>query len=713
MKNIFKNMAPYWKLIILLIVLLLVQAFCDLSLPNYTSAIIDTGIQNSGVEHIVSEKYTAEDYAKTQMFMTKQEKKDFTAVYRADGEYYVLDTDDAETLEALDEELLVPIILIYQVGQMEEDELQAYEGQTLDEATLEKIRSSAQQTVDAMGSQTAMSTGVAYAVACDKAAGVDVDAIQKAYLWHTGFKMIIMALIMGAATICVVYVASRIGAGVGRDLRGKVFRNVVKFSNKEIDRFSTASLITRSTNDVQQIQLVSTMMLRMVAYAPILGIGGIIMVIGTGAHMGWVIVLAIVVIMGFVFSLMSIAMPKFKIMQKLVDRVNLVAREILTGLPVIRAFKREDREEERFDEANLDLKRVTLFTNRVMTFMMPVMMVIMYGLSVLIVWVAAHRIDEGIMQVGSMTAFITYSMMIVMSFMMLTMLSIMLPRAGVAADRIAEVIEVKPTIDSPEQITQRTEKKGVLSFQDVAFRYPDAPDNVVEHISFTAKPGTTTAIVGSTGAGKSALVSLIPRLYDVTEGAITLDGVDIRDMDIKELRGAIGYVPQKGVLFSGTIASNIKFGNQGASDDEMHKAARIAQAEEFIEEKEERYDSPIAQGGSNVSGGQKQRLSIARAIAKNPEVYVFDDSFSALDLKTDAALRKALHENVSDKTVVIVAQRLSTILHAEQIIVLNEGKIVGQGTHEELLKTCETYLEIAKSQLSEKELGLDTGREEN
>ncbi|SDB36647.1 ATP-binding cassette, subfamily B [Eubacterium oxidoreducens] len=696
-----------------MVVLLLVQAVCDLALPNYTSAIIDTGIQNSGVEHILAERYTAEDYAKTQLFMTEKEKEEFSSVYRLDGEYYVLNTEDDEQLEALDEELLVPIILVYQMSQMDEEQLSAYADLTLDDATLETIRNSAQQTVDSMGSKTAMATGVAYALECDKAAGVDVDAIQKAYLWDIGLRMIIMALIMGVATICVVYVASRIGAGIGRDLRSKVFQNVVKFSNKEIDQFSTASLITRSTNDVQQIQLVSTMLLRMVAYAPILGIGGIIMVVGTGAHMGWVIVLAIVVIMGFVFSLMSIAMPKFKIMQSLVDRVNLVAREILTGLSVIRAFKREDKEEQRFDEANQELKKVTLFTNRVMTFMMPTMMVIMYGLSVLIVWVASHRIDDGIMQVGSMTAFITYSMMIVMSFMILTMLSIMLPRAGVAADRIAEVIAVEPTIDSPAKPARRSEKKGVLRFEDVSFRYPDAPDNVIEHISFTARPGTTSAIVGSTGAGKSALVSLIPRLYDITEGAITLDGVDIRQMDIKELREAIGYVPQKGVLFSGTIASNIRFGNSEADDDRMRLAARIAQAEEFIEEKEERYDSPIAQGGSNVSGGQKQRLSIARAIAKNPEIFVFDDSFSALDLKTDAALRKALHEHVTDKTVVIVAQRISTILHAEQIIVMDEGHIVGQGTHEELLKNCDTYYEIAKSQLSEKELGQVRRKEED
>jgi ATP-binding cassette subfamily B protein len=458
--------------------------------------------------------------------------------------------------------------------------------------------------------------------------------------------------------------------------------------------------------------MVTILLIRMIAYAPILGIGGIIKVIQTGAGMGWVIVLAVVVIIGFVMLLMSIAMPKFKLMQKLIDNMNLISREILTGIPVIRAFKREKREEERFEEANTRLMKTNLFTNRVMTFMMPVMMLIMYGLTVLIVWVASYKIDAGVMQVGAMTAFITYAMQIVMSFLMLTMMSVMLPRAGVAANRIDEVLKTQTSIDDPKHAVQRNEKHGVVRFEHVDFSYPGAKEHVLEDIDFVAEPGKTTAIIGSTGSGKSTLVNLSPRLYEVSSGKITLDGVDIRDLALEDLREGIGYVPQKGILFSGTIASNLRFGKKDATDEEIRLAAQIAQAEEFIETKPERYDSEIAQGGSNVSGGQKQRLSIARAIAKDPDVYIFDDSFSALDLKTDAALRKALAQNTEEKTVIIVAQRISTILHADQILVLNEGKIVGKGTHEQLLENCEVYLEIAKSQLSSKELGLDDGKEE-
>ena len=496
-------------------------------------------------------------------------------------------------------------------------------------------------------------------------------------------------------------------SGIGMDLRGKIFKKVVSFSNAEMDHFSTASLITRSTNDIQQIQMVSAVLLRMVAYAPILGIGGIIRVIETGAGMGWIIILAVVVILSYVSVLMSVTMPKFKLMQKLVDGINLVAREILTGLSVIRAFKREEREEERFDDANRALTKTMLFTNRVMTFMMPGMMLIMNLLTVGIVWFGAHRIDAGSMQVGAMTAFITYSMMIVMSFLMLTMLSIMLPRAAVAADRIDEVIRTESSILDSSEPEHITEHRGVIRFEHVNFRYPGAEADVLEDIDFVAEPGKTTAIIGSTGCGKSTLVSLIPRLYDVTAGSVTLDGKDIRKIPMSELRDEIGFVPQKGVLFSGTIASNLRFGKQDATDGQIREAAAIAQATEFIEEKSDRYESAIAQGGSNVSGGQKQRLAIARAIAKDPRIYIFDDSFSALDLKTDAALRRALQTKVADSTVIIVAQRISTILHAEQILVLNEGKIVGKGTHEELLRSCETYREIAKSQLSAKELGLE------
>lgn len=569
------------------------------------------------------------------------------------------------------------------------------------------MRDDMEDTIDAMGSSLVKSMGVAYAVSADKAAGVDINQVQKDYLWMSGLKMVGMALLMGVVTVLVGFFASRVGAGVGRDLRDKVFKRVVRFSNAEMDRFSTASLITRSTNDIQQIQMVSTMLLRIVAYAPILGIGGVLKVIKTGAGMGWVIALAIIVILGYVMVLVSAAMPKFKLMQKLVDNINLVSREILTGLSVIRAFGREKKEEERFDDANRSLTKTTLFTNRIMTFMMPGMMLIMNVLTISIVWVGAHRIDSGDMQVGAMTAFITYAMMIVMSFLMLTMLSIMLPRAVVAAERIDEVIVTESSIHDADQTEAVTERNGVIRFDHVNFRYPGAEEDVLHDIDFIAEPGKTTAIIGSTGCGKSTLVNLIPRLYDVTGGKITLDGKDIRNIKMSDLREEIGFVPQKGVLFSGTIASNLRFGKEEATDEEIAKAAKIAQATEFIETKDDRYDSAIAQGGSNVSGGQKQRLAIARAIAKDPKIFVFDDSFSALDLKTDAALRKALGENVKDSTVIIVAQRISTILHAEQILVLDDGEVVGKGTHEELLKTCEVYQQIAKSQLSARELGLE------
>ena len=576
----------------------------------------------------------------------------------------------------------------------------------MDKDTVLSMRDSMEKTLDTMGSSLVKSMGIAYAVSADKAAGLDVDQIQKTYLLTAGLKMVGMTLLMGVVTVLVGLFASRVGAGIGRDLREKVFKRVVGFSNAEMDQFSTASLITRSTNDIQQIQMVSVMVLRMVAYAPILGIGGVLKVMKTGAGMEWIIVLAIIVILGYVMLLVSLAMPKFKLMQKLVDNINLVSREILTGLSVIRAFGREDKEEERFDGANKELTKITLFTNRVMTFMMPGMMMIMNVLTVGIVWVGAHKIDAGTMPVGAMTAFITYAMMIVMSFLMLTMMSIMLPRAAVAAGRIDEVIQTESSIQDVKNPEQLEVHNGVVRFDHVNFRYPGAEEDVLHDIDFVAEPGKTTAIIGSTGCGKSTLVNLIPRLYDVTGGKITLDGKDIRNITMKDLRDEIGFVPQKGVLFSGTIASNLRFGKDDATDAEIEKAAAIAQATEFIEAKDDKYETAIAQGGTNVSGGQKQRLAIARAIAKDPKIFIFDDSFSALDLKTDAALRKALAENVKDSTVIIVAQRISTILHAEQILVLDDGKVVGKGTHEELLRSCEVYQEIAKSQLSEKELGL-------
>lgn len=765
MSKIAKNMLPYWKSVIIILALLVVQAMCDLALPSYTSDIIDVGIQNSGVEHVVPEKITEEELQTAQFIMTDDEADVWKNLYKEKDGYYELKDLSEDKLNQADEELTVPLIMNYQMSAMEVDtfkksiaaqmgmdeaqladmsveqigqmmhvELESFmqekedddgntktvecvdvrsvfsmmlQSGTMTRNQLLSMRDDMEDTIDAMGSSLVKSMGVAYAVSADKAAGVDIDQVQKDYLWMSGLKMVGMALLMGVVTVLVGFFASRVGAGIGRDLRDKVFKRVVRFSNAEMDRFSTASLITRSTNDIQQIQMVSTMLLRIVAYAPILGIGGVLKVIKTGAGMGWVIALAIIVILGYVMVLVSAAMPKFKLMQKLVDNINLVSREILTGLSVIRAFGREKKEEERFDDANRSLTKTTLFTNRIMTFMMPGMMLIMNVLTISIVWVGAHRIDSGDMQVGAMTAFITYAMMIVMSFLMLTMLSIMLPRAAVAAERIDEVIVTESSIHDADQTEAVTERNGVIRFDHVNFRYPGAEEDVLHDIDFIAEPGKTTAIIGSTGCGKSTLVNLIPRLYDVTGGKITLDGKDIRNIKMSDLREEIGFVPQKGVLFSGTIASNLRFGKEEATDEEIAKAVKIAQATEFIETKDDRYDSAIAQGGSNVSGGQKQRLAIARAIAKDPKIFVFDDSFSALDLKTDAVLRKALGENVKDSTVIIVAQRISTILHAEQILVLDDGEVVGKGTHEELLKTCEVYQQIAKSQLSARELGLE------
>ena len=772
MKQILKNMIPYWKSLIFIILLLIVQAGCDLALPTYTSDIIDVGIQNSGVEHILPEKITAEEYGEAQIFMTEDECSLMDGLYDEEGEVYTLNETDEEMLEEADEALLTPIVLTYQLGHMEESQFKetvagtmagnettaAYADQVkdmsleeiegmihmdivsfeaedengetstyvdmrpimqamiasgqMDGNMLDRAREQMDEAMDSIGSDTLKSMGIRYAVECDEAAGVDVEKVQMSYLWSTGGKMALFAVLMMITSIFVSFLASRVGAGIGRDLRQKVFGKVIRFSNAELEKFSTASLITRATNDVQQIQMVSTMMLRMVLYAPIIGIGGIVCVYRTGAGMGWIIALAVLVLVSFVLVLVSVAMPKFKIMQKMVDGLNLVSREILTGLSVIRAFGREKTEERRFDKANTNLKKTQLFTNRVMNFMMPGMMMIMNCIVVLIMWVSAKHIDAGTLQVGAMTAFITYTMQIVISFLMLTAMSIMLPRAGVAADRIQEVIDTEFTVQDKQDAVSVTECKGVIRFDHVSFRYPGADEDVLQDISFTAEPGKVTAIIGSTGAGKSTLVNLIPRFYDVTEGSITLDGVDLRDVKTTDLRAQIGLVPQKGILFSGTIASNLRFGREEATDEEIRQAAEIAQASGFIEEKRKKYDSHIAQGGTNVSGGQKQRLAIARAIAKNPKVFLFDDSFSALDMKTDAALRKALAERVANSTEIIVAQRISTILHADQIVVLDEGRVAGLGTHEELLKNCDVYRQIAMSQLSASELGLENGNEE-
>ena len=553
------------------------------------------------------------------------------------------------------------------------------------------------------------STAIACTRICYDSFGYDYKAGQMSYLKWAAVKMLGMSLLMAAAAVLIGLVASRVAASVACGLREKVFNKVIAFSDAEINKFSTASLISRSTNDVQQIQMVTVMMLRMVLYAPILSIGGIVKVVENGAGMGWVIFIGIAAVVILMGTLMVIAMPKFKVMQTLVDRVNLVSREILTGIPVIRAFGREEREEERFDEANKDLTKNTLFVNRVMTFAMPILMFIMYAISILIEWVAAHKIDAGVLQVGSMTAFITYTMLIIMSFLMLSMMSVMLPRASVAADRIQEIIDTDVTVQDAAGAKKLETPRGVVKYDNVAFAYPGADENVLENISFEAKPGQTTAIIGSTGCGKSTLVQLLPRFYDVTEGSITIDGQDIRDLTMESVRQNIGFVPQKGILFSGTIASNIRFGAPDASDEDVKLAAEISQASDFIEEKEHGYDSAVAQGGGNVSGGQKQRLAIARAIARKPKILIFDDSFSALDFKTDVAVRKALGEHVNDSTVFIVAQRVSTILSADQILVLDEGTIVGKGTHKELLQTCEEYRQIAESQLSPSEIAASLG----
>ena len=767
MTKIFKNMAPYWYMIVAIVLLLVVQAFGDLSLPQYTSDIIDVGIQNKGVEHILPVKMTEDEYEISQLYMTSKEKKVWKDTYEKKGEYYICKVKDEEKLDKLDDTFLTAIFLnhnmsnvkesqfkkmiknsiasnpamapmkdkiddmsVDEIGKMlnmkfkrfqEEDDngkkvtyvdvrpmlYQMKQTGMMSAKDIQKSREEIEKKMNDIGESTLFSTGVAYATKCDKTAGVDIDKIQTDYLWKEGGRMLGIAFMILVAAVGVGFLASKVGASVGRDLRGKIYKKVMGFSNAEMNRFSTASLITRSTNDIQQIQMVIAVMLRLLLYAPILGIGGIIKVYQTGAGMEWIIALAVVVILGFVMLLVSMAMPKFKIMQTLVDGLNLVSREILTGLSVIRAFGREKTEEERFDEANKKLTGTQLFTNRIMTFMMPGMMFIMYSVTILITWVSAQKIDAGTLQVGAMTAFITYAMQIVMAFLMMTAMSIMVPRAGVAADRIDEVLKTQSSVQDVKKPETLKEHKGVLEFSHVDFKYPGAEQNVLSDIDFKVEPGKTTAIIGSTGCGKSTLVNLIPRFYDVTGGQITLDGKDIRRISMEELREEIGFVPQKGVLFSGTIASNLRFGKADATDEDIKEAAEIAQATEFIETKKEKYDSPIAQGGSNVSGGQKQRLAIARAIAKKAKVLVFDDSFSALDMKTDAALRKELNEKVQDASIVIVAQRVSTILHADQILVLDDGKIVGKGTHEELLKNCEVYLQIAKSQLSEKELGLE------
>ncbi len=711
MGKIFSYLKASKGAVFAIFVLLIIQASCDLSLPQYMSDIVDVGIQQGGIDHVAPEQMRKETWETLEMFMTDEEFGQVSQAYEENGEgIYVRQTDREKDLEELDQIFGLPMLAAEMAAESEEMDIQTIR-QMLDAGVITKdqilqMRDQVAESLGDMGDSMIRQRAVLFVQDEYEAMGMDLGRIQMDYLWISGLKMILLSMLMMAASISVSLMAARTAAGVSRNLRQQVFHKVVSFSNAEMDKFSTASLITRSTNDIQQVQMVLVMLLRMVLYAPIIGIGGIIKVTGTKTGMSWIIAVAVLVIMGVVLLLMAIAMPKFKMMQKLVDRLNLVSREILTGIPVIRAFSREKHEEKRFDEANTRLMKTQLFTNRVMTFMMPVMMLVMNSITVLIVWVGSHGIDMGQLQVGDMMAFITYTMQIVMAFLMLTMISIMLPRAGVAAERIDEVLKTDTSIIEKKENRDREldQANGCLVFDDVSFKYPGASEDALAHISFTAEPGKTTAIIGSTGCGKSTLVHLIPRFYDVTEGQISIDGVDIRDLSLEKLHSLIGFVPQKGLLFSGTIESNIKFGGDWITDEAMKEAAQVAQATEFIEAKPDRYESPISQGGTNVSGGQKQRLSIARAIAKNPKVFLFDDSFSALDYRTDVTLRKALNTKVKDSAVIIVAQRISTILHADQILVLDEGCIVGRGTHEELLKNCKAYQEIARSQLSEAEL---------
>ena len=748
MGKIFKQLARHWAACLAVVALLFVQAYCDLSLPDYTSKIVDTGIQQGGIESPLPETVRQSTLDALSLLMNEE---DANALQNAYG-YYLQDNGvlklrsdltDAERT-ALEEAVTTPDIVLYLAAAQNANAPAGDEAETMTAAPtaedldavcgqfaamaqmpgfsremIQQQLASAMEQVDgtalsSMASQATLLVSLEY-----EAQGVSHD-VQMAYLFRVGGQMLALTLLMVVVAILVGLIASRVSASIGRELRRETFSSVIHFSNAEIENFSTASLITRTTNDIQQVQFTCVILLRMVAYAPILGIGGVMHVTQGNTGLAWIIVLDVAALLLLITVLMSIAMPKFKIMQTLVDKLNLVSREILTGVMPVRAFSRESFEEKRFDAASRELMGTQLFTNRAMVAMMPFMTLIMNGTSLLIVWFGGKAMDAGNMQVGEMIAFITYTMQIVMSFLMLAMVAVMLPRAGVAADRIDEVCRTKASIHDPDAATAKPalEKNawdGVVRFEDVSFRFPGADSDALEHISFTANPGETTAIIGSTGCGKSSLLNLIPRFYDVTGGRVTIDGIDVREMPQEQLHSLLGYVPQKGVLFSGTIESNLKFGGAQITDAGMKKAASIAQATEFIDAKPEGYASPIAQGGSNVSGGQKQRLSIARAIAKEPKIYLFDDSFSALDYKTDVTLRRALKEETDNATVIIVAQRISTVLHANQILVLDDGRLVGKGTHAQLMATCPEYQEIARSQLSQKELNLqnlNTGKED-
>lgn len=724
MFKVLKFAKKLWYVMIFILLLLVVQVFCELTLPDYTSDIVDVGIQNKGVEYPIPEEMSEETYHNLGMFLTDDQKNTVDQYYKYEKEEYVADLNSLKEDERtnLEDSMLDAEMVVY-LFTADSDEAKQMQGQMLKAMGMDAKNADVMSILEAMPEEQrrsmtegikdklkdypdymAEAMGVQFATAEYEKLGIDMDAYQMDYLKQMAVRMLGIAVLAMIVSIIVGFLSARLAAYTAQDVRGKVFSKVMGFSNAEMNQFSTSSLITRCTNDVQQIQMVLTILFRMVAFAPIMGIGAVVKVLHSTTSMAWVIVVAVAAVMLLILVLMVVAMPKFKIMQKLVDRLNLVSREILTGLSVIRAFGREKYEEKRFEDASRNLMKTQMFTSGTMALMMPTMMFIMNGVSVLIVWVGAGKIDAGDIQVGEMIAFLTYAMYIIMSFLMISMVSIMLPRATVAADRIDEVLQSETLILDKEDAKEAPQGKGEIVFDHVSFGYPNAKEYALNDIDFTAKAGQTTAIIGSTGCGKSTLVNLIPRLFDVSEGKIVIDGMDIRDMKMKDLRKMIGFVPQKGVLFSGTIASNIRFGNESATDAEVEQAAAIAQATEFVDEKEKRYDSEVAQGGNNVSGGQKQRLAIARAIAKHPKIYVFDDSFSALDYKTDAALRRALNTQVKDATVIIVAQRISTIMHADQILVLEDGRIVGRGTHEELLANNEVYRQIAQSQLTQKDL---------